>query len=127
MTESHALPPPASEMDAPVDAPVDTQVDVLVAGLGPGGCMAALTAHRLGLRVLGTEARGRLGNRGRLVVVRPKAQTLLSAVGLSDITRGRLGHMRRLPASGLLAWVANARRGALQAEAGAGPWGRPLR
>lgn len=66
-----------------------TEVDVLVAGLGPGGCMAALTAHRRGLRVLGTEARGRHGNRGRLVVVRPKAQALLGGVGLTDITRGR--------------------------------------
>lgn len=69
--------------------PLPTDVDVLVAGLGPGGCMAALTAQRLGLRVMGVEARGRHGNRGRLVVVRPKAQALLSAVGLTDVTRGR--------------------------------------
>lgn len=64
-------------------------VDVLVAGLGPGGCMAALTAHRLGLSVMAVEARGRHGDRGRLVVMRPKAQALLSALGLSDLTRGR--------------------------------------
>ena len=72
-----------------VEVRVDMRVDVLVAGLGPGGCMAALTAQRLGLSVLGVEARGRHGNRGRLVVVRPKAQALLSAMGLTDITRGR--------------------------------------
>jgi flavin-dependent dehydrogenase len=73
----------------PGDEPATTDVDVLVTGLGPGGCMAALTAQRLGLSVLGVEARGRQGNRGRLVVVRPKAQALLSAMGLTDITRGR--------------------------------------
>ncbi len=66
-----------------------TEVDVLVAGLGPGGCMAALTARSLGLSTLGVDVRGRHGNRGRLVVVREKARVLLEGMGLTDITRGR--------------------------------------
>jgi flavin-dependent dehydrogenase len=77
MTPSDAPSPPLSE------------VDLLVVGLGPGGCMAALTAQRLGLRVMGVEARDRVGTRGRLVVVRPQAQALLTGLGLNDITGGR--------------------------------------
>ena len=34
------------------------EVDVLVAGLGPGGCMAALLAHQAGLSTLAVEAEG---------------------------------------------------------------------
>lgn len=64
-------------------------VDVLVAGLGPGGCVAALQAHGLGLRTLAVEARGPEATRARLVLVRPQAQDLLRQMGMADITQGR--------------------------------------
>jgi flavin-dependent dehydrogenase len=67
---------------------VDT-VDVLVAGLGPGGCAAALAAHREGLRILAVESRGPQGSRSRLVLVRPGAQEALRQIGLPDLTQGR--------------------------------------
>ena len=63
-----------------------TEVDVLVAGLGPGGCMAALLAHRQGLSTLAVEARGPEASRMRLVLVRPRAQELLRQIdAISDI------------------------------------------
>jgi 2-polyprenyl-6-methoxyphenol hydroxylase-like FAD-dependent oxidoreductase len=65
------------------------EVDVLVAGLGPGGCMAALLAHQAGLSTLAVEARGPEASRMRLVLVRPRAQELLRQIGMADITQGR--------------------------------------
>ncbi len=73
---------------APADAPVPT-VDVLVAGLGPGGCAAALAARAEGLRTLAVEARGPQAQRSQLVLVRPGAQAALQQLGLPDITEGR--------------------------------------
>ena len=64
-------------------------VDLLVAGLGPGGCAAALAARAAGLRTLAVEARGTLATRSQLVLVRPGAQAALRQLGLPDITEGR--------------------------------------
>ena len=65
------------------------EVDVLVAGLGPGGCVAALAAHGEGLGTLAVEARGPEGTRPQLVLVRPGARTALQQVHLHDVTEGR--------------------------------------
>lgn len=73
----------------PPDTPEDTRVDVLVAGLGPGGCAAALATHRHGLATLAVEARGPEGSRERLVLVRPGAQAALARLGLPAFTEGR--------------------------------------
>jgi len=67
----------------------DRRVDVLVAGLGPGGCAAALAAHAQGLGTLAVEARGPQGTRAQLILVRPGAQAALRQLGLPDITEGR--------------------------------------
>ncbi len=64
-------------------------VDVLVVGLGPGGCAAALAARAQGLRTLAVEARGPQATRSQLVLVRPGAQAALRQLGLPDITEGR--------------------------------------
>jgi 2-polyprenyl-6-methoxyphenol hydroxylase-like FAD-dependent oxidoreductase len=64
-------------------------VDVLVAGLGPGGCAAALAARAEGLHTLAVEARGPQATRSQLVLVRPGAQAALRQLGLPDITEGR--------------------------------------
>lgn len=72
------------EMDA---APA--VLDLLVVGLGPGGCAAALAAHLQGLRTLAVEARGPEATRSRLVLVRPGAQDVLRRIGLPGVTHGR--------------------------------------
>lgn len=64
-------------------------VDVLIAGLGPGGCAAALAAHAEGLHTLAVEARGTQAIRSQLVLVRPGAQAALCQLGLPDVTEGR--------------------------------------
>jgi len=64
-------------------------VDVLVAGLGPGGCAAALAARAEGLATLAVEARGPQATRAQLILVRPGAQAALRWLGLPDITEGR--------------------------------------
>ena len=74
--------------DAGAEAPIAT-VDVLVAGLGPGGCAAALAARAEGLSTLAVEARGPQATRSQLVLVRPGAQAALRHLGLPDITEGR--------------------------------------
>ncbi len=66
-----------------------TRVDLLVAGLGPGGCAAALAARAAGLNTLAVEARGTQATRSQLVLVRPGAQAALRRLGLPDITEGR--------------------------------------
>lgn len=71
------------------DEPAVIEVDVLVVGLGPGGCVAALTAHAQGLSTMAVEARSPEATRMRLVLVRPRAQELLRGLGLGDITQGR--------------------------------------
>ncbi len=76
----------------PEAAPTDQaehSVDLLVAGLGPGGCAAALAARAEGLRTLAVEARGPQATRAQLVLVRPGAQAALQRLGLPDITEGR--------------------------------------
>ena len=55
------------------EAPLQ-EVDVLVAGLGPGGCVAALAAHAEGFSTLAVEARGPEATRPQLVLVRPGAR-----------------------------------------------------
>ena len=70
------------------EAPMD-RVDVLVAGLGPGGCAAALAARAQGLSTLAVEARGPQATRSQLVLVRPGAQAALRQLGLPDVTEGR--------------------------------------
>lgn len=72
--------------DAETPAPM---FDLLVAGLGPGGCAAALAAHAEGLRTLAVEARGTQAIRSQLVLVRPGAQAALCQLGLPDVTEGR--------------------------------------
>ncbi len=64
-------------------------VDLLVAGLGPGGCAAALAARAEGLSTLAVEARGPQATRSQLVLVRPGAQAALRQLHLPDITQGR--------------------------------------
>ena len=73
---------------ASAEAPIPT-VDVLVAGLGPGGCAAALAARAEGLSTLAVDARGPQATRSQLVLVRPGAQAALRHLGLPDITEGR--------------------------------------
>jgi flavin-dependent dehydrogenase len=68
---------------------LDTAVDVLVAGLGPGGCAAALAARAEGLSTLAVDARGPQATRSHLVLMRPGAQAALCSLGLLDITEGR--------------------------------------
>ena len=70
------------------EAPMD-RVDVLVAGLGPGGCAAALAARAQGLSTLAVEAHGPQATRSQLVLVRPGAQAALRQLGLPDVTEGR--------------------------------------
>ncbi|MBL8307532.1 MAG: FAD-dependent monooxygenase [Rubrivivax sp.] len=65
------------------------QVDVLVAGLGPGGCAAALAARAAGLSTLALEARGPEATRAQLILLRPGAQAALQRLGLPDVTEGR--------------------------------------
>lgn len=67
----------------------DAMVDLLVAGLGPGGCAAALAARAAGLSTLAVEARGPEATRAQLILVRPGAQAALVQLGLPDITEGR--------------------------------------
>lgn len=77
-------------MQGPSGAATPTEtVDVVVAGLGPGGCVAALQLHAKGLSTLAVEARGPEATRARLVLVRPRAQELLAGIGMADITQGR--------------------------------------
>jgi 2-polyprenyl-6-methoxyphenol hydroxylase-like FAD-dependent oxidoreductase len=64
-------------------------VDLLIAGLGPGGCAAALAAQALGLRTLAVDARGPEASRSQLVLVRPGAQAALMGLGLPDVSEGR--------------------------------------
>jgi flavin-dependent dehydrogenase len=64
-------------------------VDLLVVGLGPGGCAAALAAHQHGLHTLAIEARGIEATRSRLILVRPAARAALRRLGLPDVTEGR--------------------------------------
>jgi len=66
-----------------------TEVDLLVAGLGPGGCAAALAARAAGLRTLAVEARGPEATRAQLILLRPGAQAALQRLGLPDVTQGR--------------------------------------
>lgn len=77
MQPEHGVPASASE------------VDVLVAGLGPGGCAAALAVHAQGLRAMAVEARGIEPTRSRLILVRPGAQQALARLGLPHLTEGR--------------------------------------
>lgn len=65
------------------------RVDLLVAGLGPGGCAAALAARGRGLDTLAVEARGPEATRAQLILVRPGAQAALQQLGFADITDGR--------------------------------------
>lgn len=65
------------------------EVDLLVAGLGPGGCAAALAARAAGLRTLAVEARGPEATRAQLILLRPGAQAALQRLGLPDVTQGR--------------------------------------
>lgn len=65
------------------------EFDLVVAGLGPGGCAAALAARAEGLRTLAVEARGPEARRAQLVLVRAGAQAALRRLGLPDITEGR--------------------------------------
>jgi flavin-dependent dehydrogenase len=70
-------------------ASMPAQVDLLIAGLGPGGCAAALAAQAQGLRTLAVDARGPEARRSQLVLVRPGAQAALVGLGLPDVTEGR--------------------------------------
>lgn len=65
------------------------QVDLLIAGLGPGGCVAALAAAQAGLRTVAVDARGPVPTRAQLVLVRPGARRALQGLGLHDVTGGR--------------------------------------
>lgn len=60
-----------------------------MAGLGPGGCAAALAAAQEGLHTLAVDARGPDPLRTQLVLVRPGARRALDGLGLPDITQGR--------------------------------------
>ena len=95
---------------AGADTAVVPKVDVLVAGLGPGGCAAALAAHGEGLTTLAVEGRGPEATRSRLVLVRPGAQEVLRQIGLPNITHGRRASTIRQ--------VEESLRGALSAAAG---------
>jgi 2-polyprenyl-6-methoxyphenol hydroxylase-like FAD-dependent oxidoreductase len=64
-------------------------LDLLIAGLGPGGCAAALAAGQEGLRTLAVDARGPDPQRAQLVLIRPGARAALHSLGLPDITDGR--------------------------------------
>ncbi len=90
------------------ETPMQT-VDVLVAGLGPGGCAAALAARAEGLSTLAVDARGPQATRAQLILVRPGAQEALRQLGLPDITEGRRTTTIR--------HVENRLRGALMAPA----------
>jgi len=81
------MPPPA--MPEPPSDATPKVVDLLVVGLGPGGCAAALAAHQHGLRTLAIEARGIEATRSRLILVRPAARVALRRLGLPDVTEGR--------------------------------------
>lgn len=102
---------------AGAEAPPPT-VDVLVAGLGPGGCAAALAAHAEGLRTLAVEARGPQALRSQLVLVRPGAQAALCRLGLPDITEGRRTTTIRHVENRLRAALTAARTTTAQADAG---------
>ncbi len=60
-----------------------------MAGVGPGGCAAALAAAQAGLRTLAVDARGPEPLRSQLVLVRPGARRALDSLGLPDLTEGR--------------------------------------
>lgn len=83
-----AVIPSGQQVAGGAQVPLPT-VDVLVAGLGPGGCAAALAARAEGLHTLAVEARGPQATRSQLVLVRPGAQAALRQLGLPDITEGR--------------------------------------
>lgn len=89
MTEPAPEDAPRSGPAGPSDSPPCSTVDLLVAGLGPGGCAAALAARAQGLSTLAVEARGPQATRSQLVLVRPGAQAALRQLGLPDITEGR--------------------------------------
>jgi flavin-dependent dehydrogenase len=93
MSNGHAAELPCAGVDRNADetdaVPDHREVDVLVAGLGPGGCAAALAARSQGLSTLAVEARGPEATRAQLVLVRPGAQAALRQLGLPDITEGR--------------------------------------
>ena len=78
----------ADAADAAKVAPVPEH-DLLIVGLGPGGCAAALAARSAGLKTLAVEARGTQATRSQLVLVRPGARAALRQLGLPDITEGR--------------------------------------
>ena len=88
-------------------------VDLLVAGLGPGGCAAAVAARAAGLSTLAVEARGTQATRSQLVLVRPGAQAALRQLGLPDITEGRR--------TSTIRQVENRLRAAVMAAASADP------
>ncbi len=90
-------------------------MDVLVAGLGPGGCAAALAAHGQGLATWAVEARGPEATRDRLVLVRPGAQAALARIGLPAFTEGRRTTTIRQTETRLRAELA------ARADAGAAP------
>jgi 2-polyprenyl-6-methoxyphenol hydroxylase-like FAD-dependent oxidoreductase len=71
------------------DEEAKPELDLLIAGLGPGGCAAALAAHAEGLSALAVEARGIEATRSRLILVRPGAQSALARIGLPELTQGR--------------------------------------
>lgn len=68
---------------------MQTDYDLVIAGVGPGGCVAALAAQQLGLRTLAVDARGPEARRPQLVLVRPLARAALTRLGLPDVTEGR--------------------------------------
>jgi flavin-dependent dehydrogenase len=68
---------------------MQTDYDLVIAGVGPGGCVAALAAQQLGLRTLAVDARGPEALRPQLVLVRPRARAALERLGLPDLTEGR--------------------------------------
>jgi len=84
------------------------EVDVVVAGLGPGGCAAALAARAEGLTTLAVEGRGPQATRSRLVLVRPGAREVLRQIGLPDITQGRRASTIRHMEEGLRNALADA-------------------
>lgn len=83
MTEPAMTEPETPQAAAP------RVVDLLVVGLGPGGCAAALAARQQGLQTLAVEARGVEATRSRLILVRQGARDALRRLGLPDVTEGR--------------------------------------
>lgn len=101
--------------------PPATRVDVLVAGLGPGGCTAALAAHRQGLSTCAVEARGVEGTRERLVLVRPGAQEALARIGLPRFTEGRRASTIRHTENRLRAELVALQSGLVSTQPGQAP------